>query len=116
MPNVAYEQRQQLQYAATLRLRPLAPRGRSRPVLLAGADSAQRAAVLHDLANTLPEGTSFDEAATFWEVLARAPESRMVILSGDLEDGSAQALVRALGHRHPQLPVVSLRTPSLVDI
>ncbi len=116
MATVACEQTQQQEYAATLRLRPLAQRGPTQPVLLAGADSAQRAAVLHDLTHTLPDGTSFEEAATFWEVLARAPESRIVVLAGDLEDGSARALKHTLSDRYPYVPVISLSAPALAGV
>jgi hypothetical protein len=94
----------------SLRLRPTKVREQAPPILLAGADSAQRAAVLHELTHTLPEGTRFEEASAFWEVLALAPECRMVIFSGDLEDGTAESLARTLGRRRPQLPVVSLAT------
>src|ERR1700704_4636015 len=55
-------------------------------VLGAGADSAARAAVLGDLADTLPSSTLFAQADTFWEVLVRAPSSSMVILSGELDE------------------------------
>lgn len=44
------------------------------------------------------------------DVLERAPASRLVILAGDLGDGSAESLVRLLGLRHPELPVVSIET------
>jgi hypothetical protein len=88
----------------------------SRPVILAGADSAQRAAVLHELTHTLPEGTRFVEVDAFWEVLAKAPRSRMVIFSGDLQDGRAEALMDTLRRRHPDLPVASLKTPSLAQV
>ena len=62
----------------------------------------------------MPQGTSFQEASAFWEVLAQAPGSRMVILSGDLEDGPSESLMQAIGNRHPGLPVVSLDSPGAV--
>jgi hypothetical protein len=83
------------------------------PILVAGADPAQRAAVLHELTHTLPEGTSFEEASAFWEVLARSPECRMVIFSGDLDDGAAEEFMHTLGGRHPELPAVSLKAQAL---
>jgi hypothetical protein len=52
-------------------------------------------------------GTQFEEAGTFWEVLERAPWSRMVILSGDLDELPGESLLHSLAHRHPDLPVVS---------
>lgn len=56
----------------------------------------------------LPEDTPYVEACETWEVLARAAGSRMVVLTGDLGDVSANSLVRLLGRRHPTLPVVSV--------
>jgi DNA-binding NtrC family response regulator len=84
-----------------------------RPILVAGADSAMRASVLHELTHTLPEGTRFEEAGAFWEVLARSPECRMVVFSGDLEDGSAESFMQTLAQRDPRLPVVSLKAQAL---
>jgi DNA-binding NtrC family response regulator len=83
------------------------------PILVAGADSAQRAAVVHELTHTLPDGACFEEAAAFWEVLARSHECRMVVFSGDLEDGTAEEFMKTLGQRHPELPAVSLKTAPL---
>ena len=83
------------------------------PILVAGADPGQRAAVLHELAHTLPEGTCFEEASAFWEVLARSHECRMVVFSGDLEDGAAEEFMHTLGQRHPELPAVSLKAQPL---
>jgi hypothetical protein len=82
-------------------------------VLIAGGDSAERAAVLYQLASSFPETMAFEEASACWEVLARAPHSRIVILSGDLDDGPASSFMRTLGDRHPDLPVVSLRASAL---
>jgi hypothetical protein len=87
--------------------------GEVAPILVAGADPAQRAGVLQELTHTLPAGTSFVEASAFWEVLARSPECRMVIFSGDLEDGAAEEFMHALGRRHPELPSVSLKAQAL---
>jgi DNA-binding NtrC family response regulator len=95
----------------SLRLLPARPGAEASPVLLAGADSVQRTAVRHELASTLPGGTCFEEASAFWEVLARSPECRMVIFSGDLEDGAAESYMQTLKQRHPELPAVSLKIP-----
>jgi hypothetical protein len=78
------------------------------PVLVAGADAATRASVRRELGELMPQGTRFEEVGTFWELLARAPTSRMVVLSGGLGELSAETLLRSLGHRHPDLPVVSI--------
>lgn len=86
----------------------------SPPVLLAGADARRRAALRHELDATLPSQTSFCEAGQVTEVLERAPRSRMVILTGDLDDADAESLVRMLGRRHPQLPVVHLYEPQVL--
>jgi hypothetical protein len=98
-----------------LRLCPLTRREQAPPVLVAGGDPAERAAVLTELALTLPAHTRFEEAAAFWEVLALAPTCRLVLISGDLRDGAAEALAQTLGQRHPGLPVVSLKTAPLAE-
>jgi hypothetical protein len=103
----------QLTRSPRLRFGPAAWRSKAPPILVAGADMAQRAAVLDELTQRLPKDTRFEEASAFWEVLARAPECRMVIFSGDLEDGAAEALMQTLGQRRPELPAVSLKTASL---
>jgi hypothetical protein len=77
-------------------------------VLVAGRDAAQRAVVLDELTQTMAPGTVFEEAAAIYQVLERAPASRLVVLSGDLDDFPAESLMQALAHRHPGLPVVSL--------
>jgi hypothetical protein len=82
------------------------------PVLVAGRDSARRAAVLHDMTQTMPPETIFEQAGAFWEVLVRAPATSMVILSGELDDVPAESLLQMLAHRHPGLPVVSLDAPA----
>jgi chloramphenicol 3-O-phosphotransferase len=115
MPRMAFAEAR-TDASPRLRLRPRARRTSSRPIILAGADSAQRAAVLHELTHTLPEGSTFVEVDAFWEVLEQAPHSRMVIFSGDLEDGAAEAHMRTLRRRHPDLPVASLKTPSLAEL
>jgi hypothetical protein len=78
------------------------------PVLIAGTDSARRAALLDDLTQTMPQNTVFEEASAVSEVLEHAPTSCMVVLSGDLDDTPAESLMHVLGHRHPGLPVVSV--------
>jgi hypothetical protein len=50
--------------------------------------------------------TEFEQAGALWEVLARASESSMVILGGELDDVSAESVMQMLAHRHPTLPVV----------
>jgi hypothetical protein len=87
-----------------------------RPLLVAGADSARRSALLEDLLETMPEGTCFEQASSLSEVLERAPWARMVILSGGLEDASANALMGILGQRHPTLPIINLDPAGLEDI
>jgi hypothetical protein len=86
------------------------------PLLVAGADSARRRALLDDLIDTMPEGTSFEEASTLSEVLERAPTSRIVVLSGGLEDASAKSLMRVLGQRHPTLPIINMDPAGLDDL
>jgi hypothetical protein len=80
-------------------------------VLLAGADAAQRRTLLRELTDTLPGDTLYNEAQAVGEVLEHAPRSRMVMLTGDLDDASAESLTQLLGHRYPELPVVNLDVP-----
>lgn len=81
---------------------------KGQPILLAGGDSSARTSVLRDLARSMPPSTSFEQAGAIWEVLARAPQSKLVVLSGSLEGIPAQALMQMLGHRHPEVPVVCI--------
>lgn len=78
-------------------------------IMLAGADADQRAMLRDEIAATLPRRTRFCEADDVAEVLEHAPFSRLVVLVGDLEDLSADSLMRLLGQRHPQLPVVHVQ-------
>jgi hypothetical protein len=84
------------------------PAAQDHPILLAGGEQSDRTAVLSDLAGSMPSSTSFEQAGAIWEVLARAPQSKMVILSGELEGIPAQSLMQMLGHRHPEVPVVCI--------
>ncbi|HEY2181754.1 MAG TPA: hypothetical protein VGH09_08805 [Solirubrobacteraceae bacterium] len=77
-----------------------------KPVLLAGGGSAARDSIRRDLAQTMPTATEFEQVGALWEVLARAPESSMVILGGELDDVPAESVMQMLAHRHPALPVV----------
>jgi hypothetical protein len=79
-----------------------------RSILLAGGDADDREAVLQDLRRTMPGGTTFRQAGALWEMLARAAESSMVVLSGELDEVSAESLMHMLAHRDPTLPVVSV--------
>jgi hypothetical protein len=82
------------------------------PVLVAGKDATRRACMIEELASTMAPGTRFTHAAASWEVLALAGSSRMVILSGELEEISNESLMRMLSHRYPALPVVALDAQS----
>jgi hypothetical protein len=64
--------------------------------------------MLQQLRGLLPDGTPFVEARETWEVVAQAPDSQMVVLTGDLGDLSARGLMRVLSRRHPLLPVIAL--------
>jgi hypothetical protein len=85
-----------------------APKSQTQSILLAGGDQLARTSVLRDLARSMPASASFEQASAIWEVLARAPQSKLVILSGSLEGIPAQALMQMLGHRHPEVPVVCI--------
>jgi hypothetical protein len=78
------------------------------PILIAGRDRASRAEVLDTLSEVMGPGAAFEQAETFSEVLLRAPASRMVVLSGELDGIPPESLRRMLAHRHPDLPVATL--------
>ncbi len=84
------------------------------PVLLAGADARSRAVLRAEFSATLAPCTQFSEADEVSELLEHAQSSRMVILAGDLDDADAGSMVRLLGRRHPQLPVISVDTATPV--
>jgi DNA-binding NtrC family response regulator len=88
--------------------REIVPGRSSLTVLVAGADAYRRAILRAELASTLPRMTRFCEAEEVAQVLEHAADSRLVVLAGDLQDAEAESLMRLLGQRHPQLPVVSL--------
>lgn len=88
--------------------REIVPGEPSLTVLVAGADAYRRAILRAELASTLPRMTRFCEAEEVAQVLKHAADSRLVVLAGDLQDAEAESLMRLLGQRHPQLPVVSL--------
>lgn len=77
-------------------------------VLVAGADETTRARMLAELRSVLPRGTHFAEASETWEVVARASDSRMVVLAGDLGETSCSSLLRLLARRNPTLPVLAV--------
>jgi hypothetical protein len=79
-------------------------------VLLAGSEAARRVGLRRELAGTLSRRTAFAEADSAAEVLEQAPTSRLVVLAGDLEDLSGEAIIRLLAHRHPHLPVISVES------
>ena len=62
-------------------------------VLLAGSDAGRRAALLDELAQTLPASTVFAEADAVCDVLEHAPDSRMAFITGDLDDAPAESLM-----------------------
>jgi hypothetical protein len=81
-------------------------------VLLAGSDAGRRAALLDELAQTLSPGTVFAEADAVCDVLEHAPNSRMAFITGDLGDTPAESLMHVLAHRHPELPVLVVDSPT----
>ncbi len=81
-------------------------------ILLAGADAARRAALLEELTQTLSASTVFAEADSVCEALEHAPDSRMAIIAGDLDDTPAESLMQMLAHRHPELPVLIVDCPT----
>ncbi|HZL47604.1 MAG TPA: hypothetical protein VFC30_01160 [Solirubrobacteraceae bacterium] len=85
-------------------------------VLLVGSDAGRRATLLDELTRALPSSTVFEELDAVSEVLEQAPGSRMVFLTGNLDDTPAVSLMQLLGRRHPDLPVVSLEAPALTAL
>lgn len=83
-----------------------------RSILIAGGDEHARGELMDELSDRLPEGTSFEQADAMWELLERAPGSRIVMLAGELDDGSTESVISLLGNRHPQLPVLALGEPA----
>ena len=81
-------------------------------VLLAGSDAGRRAALLDELAQTLSAGTVFAEADAVCDVLEHAPNSRMAFITGDLDGTPAESLMHVLAHRHPELPVLIVDSPT----
>lgn len=81
-------------------------------ILLAGADPGRRATLLDELTQTLPASTVFAQAHAVCGVLEHAPDSRMAIITGDLDDAPAESLMHMLAHRHPDLPVLVVDSPT----
>jgi uncharacterized protein YbjT (DUF2867 family) len=80
-------------------------------VLLAGASERIRATLRAELGATLPSRTRWVEADDVAGALEHAAHSRMVILAGDLDDADTESLLRLLGRRHPELPVICVDAP-----
>lgn len=91
------------------------PRHTHSCVLLAGADETGRQKLRQELSRTLKPGTVFVEASEAWEVVQEAPGSRMVMLTGDLREASAESIMRVLGRRHPDIPVLRLDEVPVLD-
>lgn len=89
----------------------LVRREREDSILVAGSDAERRSTLLRELSERLPKGTRFEEATATWEVLERAPSSRIVMLAGDLDGSSPESVMHLLGNRHPLLPVLALSAP-----
>jgi hypothetical protein len=81
-------------------------------ILLAGSDAGHRTALLDELTQTLSADTVFAEADAVCEVLEHAPGSRMAFITGDLDDAPAESLMHMLAHRHPELPVMIVDSPT----
>jgi hypothetical protein len=79
-----------------------------RPVLVAGSDAGACAAMQQEIARTMPPHTHFATADAIWELLVRAADACMVVLSGEIEEMPSEAILQMLAHKHPGLPVVSV--------
>lgn len=91
------------------------PRKTHSCVLVAGADQSRRAKLRQELSRTLAPGTVFVEISEAWELVQQAPGSRMVMLTGDLHEASAESITRVLGRRYPDLPVLRLDEAPVLD-
>ncbi len=74
-------------------------------VIVAGGGPERRRSVREHVRATLGDATVC-ETTDLWSVLAQAPTSHLVILTGDLAEASAHELERLLAHRHPKLKVL----------
>lgn len=81
-------------------------------ILLAGGDAGRRAILLDELTQTMSPSTEFEQADAVCEVLEHAPGSRMAFIAGDLDDAPAESLMQTLAHRHPELPVLIVDSPT----
>jgi hypothetical protein len=86
-----------------------------RPVLIAAGSESDRRQMLRDFSASMPASTVFEETGQIAEVLERAPRSSVVILGGELEQLPAPSVMRMLGHRHPDVPVVCLDSLQTTD-
>jgi hypothetical protein len=87
-----------------------------KPVLLAGGDTSARSSVRRDLAETMPQSTTFEQAGAIWELLIKAPEASMVVLSGELDGIPAESLMQMLMQRTLEVPVVCLDAADAVAL
>jgi hypothetical protein len=85
-------------------------------VLIAAGTKHEREQVLRDLAATMPNSTVFVQTSEVSEVLERAPQSSVVILGGELDELPAPSVMRMLGRRHPDVPVVCLDAPQTTEL
>lgn len=86
--------------------------GSSTRVVIADSDAARRAGLLDELTQTMPEVTTFLEAATVSQLLEHARGSRMAIIGGQLDDVPTDSLIRMLAQRFPDLHVVNMDVTS----
>ena len=84
-------------------------------VLLAGLDEARRGKLRQELSRTLAPDTVFVETSEAWELVQQAPGSRMVMLTGDLHEASAESITRVLGRRYPGIPVLRFDQAPILD-
>lgn len=77
-----------------------------RRVIVVGGGPARRRSVREQVLTTMGNARVC-ETTDLWSVLAQAPTSQLVILLGDLDEAPVRELERLLGHRHPELTVLT---------
>jgi len=77
-----------------------------RRVIVVGGGLARRRSVREQVLTTMGDARVC-ETTDLWSVLAQAPTSQLVILLGDLDEAPVRELERLLGHRHPELTVLT---------
>lgn len=77
-------------------------------MLIAGGDPRSRGTLAQRIERRVPRGTTIEQLDATWQVLERAPSSRLVMLAGQIEGTPPESVMQLLSSRHPGLPVLCL--------